>query len=52
MSGCHGNEIAANVEVCDVILGEVDRKAPTRGLGLEIVIKADGRGGVEEKVRC
>ena len=52
MDGGHGNEIAADVEVCDVVLGEIDGEAPTGRSGLETVIEAYGRGRVEVKVRC
>lgn len=50
MNGGQGNEIAADVEVCDIVFGEIDSEAPTRRSGLETVVEADCRGRVEEKV--
>lgn len=56
--GCHGvnggqgDEVAADVEVRDVIFGEVDGEAPTGRSGLESVIEAYGGGLVEEEVGC
>lgn len=52
MNGGHGYEIAADVEVCDIIRGEIDGETPTGRSALEAVIEADGRGGLEKKVRC
>lgn len=52
MDGSHCDEIAADVEVCDIVLGEIDSEASAGRSGLETVIEAYRRGEIEEKVRC
>lgn len=51
MNGGHGNEIAADVEIGDIVLGEINRETPTGRGGFETVVEAYRRGRVEEKVR-
>lgn len=52
VDGGQGDEVAADVEVCDVVLGKVDGETPAGWSAFEIVIEADGRGGLEEEVCC
>ncbi len=51
MDGRHGDEIAADVEIGDIVLGEIDGETPTGRGGFETVVEAYCRGGVEEEVR-
>ncbi len=55
--GCHGvdrgheDEVAADVEVGDVVFGEVDGEAAAGWGAFEIIVEAYGGGSVEVEVR-
>ena len=52
MNRSHVDEVTVNVEICEVVFGEVDGEAAAGSGAFEIVVEAYGGGVVEEEVRC